>query len=283
MTRPIIITSESACDIHPSELEKIGVKVAPCTVAIGEQVYKDWVDLSATDLFACLTDRNKKATTAGTSQHEYRELFSQFAGQDVDILHISVANNFSVCYNNAVTVAQEFPNVMVFDSNNVSSGLALAIYRALELRDQGLSVPEIIRDLTEYIRRIHISIVLDTVDYVRRGGRLPATVALGVEILKIKPEVNFLNGKISLGKKYRGNLEKVLKNFISDVLKDKSNIDLKQIILPNTILDSDLLHRLQEFIASLQPFEKIKNAECGCVLSTHAGPNAFGLAYLTTP
>lgn len=281
MPRKVVITCESNCDLPQSELERLDVRVRSTYINVKDRTYRDGTELTPSDLFELTKDRHTKATTSAISIHDYEDLFHEFDGQDVEILHLGVASNFSACNSNARIAAEKFSNVRVFDSTTVSAGQALALYRAAELRDQDQTVDQIISSLTEYVNRIHFRCVLDTVDYIRRGGRLSATVALGVEILKIKPEITVQDGKITIGKKYRGNLEKVLTTFIDNNLKGRSDLEKTRLMIPNTLRDKELLKRLQDYAASLCPFEEILLADVGCVVSCHAGPNAFGLAYAT--
>lgn len=280
MQRRIVITTESVCDISQNELERLGVRALPLHITIGENSYLDNTEIDANKLFELTQDRNTKATTAAVAIHDFEELFRSFEDQDVDLLHISAAGTFSACCTNAMIAAESFPFVRVFNSHNICAGQALSIYRAVDLRNQGKTVEEIIEDLTDYVKRIRFNCVLDTVEYARKGGRVSATVALGIELLKVKPEIIFRDGIAAIGKKYRGKLEKIVLTYIEDNLRHVKNIDLTRIILPNTLFNKDLLHHLRDIVASYYHFGEIILSDLGCVVSCHAGPNAFGLAYV---
>lgn len=281
MERKIIITAESVCDIPKSELERLGVQTLPLHVTIGENSYLDNTEIDANKLFELTRDRNTKATTAAVAVHDFENLFRSYQDQDVDILHISAANTFSACCSNATSAAEAFPFVHVFNSHQICAGQALAIYRAVDLREQGKSVEEIIEDLTEYVNRVRFTCVLDTVEYARKGGRVSATVALGIELLKVKPEIIFSDGIAAIGKKYRGKFEKIVLTYIEDNLRNVKNLDLTRIILPNTLFDKEFLKHLRDIVASYYEFGEIILSDLGSVVSCHAGPNAFGLAYVT--
>ena len=278
--RKIIITTESNCDIPRNEQERLGIFTVSTYIMIGSRSYLDWREITASDFFELTKDRDIRPTTSAVPVHDYETLFRQFENQDADILHISVSQNFSACFNNAVVAAQSFTNVRVFDAKNVSAGLALAIYRAVDLRDRGFAVQDIISDLSAYVDRIRFNCVLDTVDFVRRGGRLPATVALGIELLKIKPEILLRDGKIAIGRKYRGKLNKALSLFVDNQLKDVSHIEKTRIFVANTLTDPGLLASLRDAVAGYLTDSEIVVVEAGPVISCHAGPNAFGLAFV---
>ncbi len=280
MERKIIITAESVCDIPKSELERLGVQTLPLHITIGENSYLDYTEIDANKLFELTRDRNTKATTAAVAVHDFENLFRSYQDQNVDILHISAANTFSACCANAISAAEAFPFVHVFNSHQICAGQALAIYRAADLREQGKSVEEIIEDLTDYVNRIQFNCVLDTVEYARKGGRVSATVALGIELLKVKPEIIFSGGVAAIGKKYRGKFEKIVLTYIEDNLRNVKNLDLTRIILPNTLFDKEFLKRLRDIVASYYEFGEIILSDLGSVVSCHAGPNAFGLAYV---
>ena len=278
--RKIIITTESNCDIPRNEQERLGIFTVSTYIMIDSRSYLDWREITASDFFELTKDRDIRPTTSAVPAHDYETLFRQFENQDADILHIAVSQNFSACFNNAVVAAQSFTNVRVFDAKNVSVGLALAIYRAVDLRDRGFAVQDIISDLSAYVDRIRFNCVLDTVDFVRRGGRLPATVALGIELLKIKPEILLRDGKIAIGRKYRGKLNKALSLFVDNQLKDVSHIEKTRIFVANTLTDPGLLASLRDAVAGYLPDSEIVVVEAGPVISCHAGPNAFGLAFV---
>lgn len=280
MERKIIITAESVCDIPKSELERLGVQTLPLHITIGENSYLDYTEIDANKLFELTRDRNTKATTAAVAVHDFENLFRSYQDQNVDILHISAANTFSACCANAISAAESFPFVHVFNSHQICAGQALAIYRAADLREQGKSVEEIIEDLTDYVNRIQFNCVLDTVEYARKGGRVSATVALGIELLKVKPEIIFSGGVAAIGKKYRGKFEKIVLTYIEDNLRNVKNLDLTRIILPNTLFDKKFLKHLRDIVASYYEFGEIILSDLGSVVSCHAGPNAFGLAYV---
>lgn len=278
--RKIIITTESTCDIPRCEQERLGIFTVSTYIMIGGRSYLDWTEITTSDFFELTKARDIRPTTSAVPVHDYETLFRQFDGQDADILHIAVSQNFSACFNNAVVAAQSFKNVHVFDAKNVSAGLALAIYRAVDLRDRGFAIQDIISDLSAYVDRIRFNCVLDTVDFIRRGGRLSATVALGIELLKIKPEILLRDGKIVIGRKYRGKLDKALGSFVENQLKNVSHIDKTRVLVANTLRDHELLARLRDTVAKRLPDNETIVVEVGSVISCHAGPNAFGLAFV---
>ncbi len=276
----VIITTESASDLAPDLLEKYNVATVPIYINIGEKSYRDGIDIDSYKLFEELVKPDSKAKTSGASEHDYRTLFSSLVGKGYQIVHISVSSLTSVSYSNALKVSNEFPNVYVFDSMNASAGMGLLVLKACELADQGLSASEIFDQLIHYRDLVETSCILDTLSYVRKGGRISAVSALGAELLNLKPMVWIREGKLSLGKKYRGKLEKVIKQYIIDRLRDRNDIDLKRVFIIHTLINKSILESVRNLVKSFQPFNEIITSEAGCGISCHAGPNVLGIVFM---
>ncbi len=275
----ILITTDSACDLPAEILENINVKTSPLNVIIDGKTYKDVLEIGPFEMFDTVERLNKTATTSGVSEYDYSQLFNQLHQEGYEIIQICTSSEVSVSYQNALLASQNIPNVHVIDSKNVSGGTALLVMHAADLLAEGLGADEIVKKLNESKENIETSCVLDTISYVRRGGRISAVAAMGAEVLKLKPCVDVIEGKLKVGKKYRGKLASVIQSYIKDKLSGRTDIDLKRLVIANTLFDKSIIESAKESIRSIVPFMEILAIDAGCAISCHAGPNAFGLMY----
>ena len=121
---------------------------------------------------------------------------------------------------------------------------------------------------------------MDSLSYVLKGGRLGSLAAKGVEILQLKPCIELRNGKLGLGRKYRGKLDRVIMQYVRDRLENRVDIDLKRIFIANSLVNKTIITNIVELVKSLQPFEEILVADIGCAISCHSGPNALGVIFM---
>lgn len=274
------ITTESACDLPQEILDRLDITTVRVYVILDGVSYRDVDDMNSYELFDAVEARDLAPTTSAPSVQDYLTTFQKYDPETTTIIHISTTSAHSVCYHNALKAAEECTNVHVIDSRNATSGLGILVMMAAEMAQNGKSAEEIIQEVNRTIPRIELSCILNTVSYVRRGGRISTLAAKGVELLNLKPCVEMVNGKLSIGKKYRGKLEKVLPNYIQDRLKGRNDLNLKRIFMTNTLSSKAFLQTLVDLIKSLQPFAEVLINDAGCTISTHAGPNALGIIFI---
>ena len=275
----IRVTADSSCDLPSDILEKYNVRIIPLNVIIDGKSYLDVFEIDTFDLFDAVEKSNKAASTSAVAEFDYRRVFTEILDEGFGIIHICTSRELSASYENAIRVANEFPNVKVIDSRNVSAGIALIALLAVDLVEEGFTTEEICDKLQEAVNRVDATCVLDTISYVRRGGRISSVAAKGVEILHLKPCIEIIDGKLKVGKKYRGKISSVLKSYVSDRLSGRNDIDLKRVFLPNTLYDRELMESLKNMVTSIIPFREVLIIDAGCVISCHAGPNAFGVMF----
>ncbi|MEG0875339.1 MAG: DegV family protein, partial [Clostridiales bacterium] len=216
----IKITADSTCDLSPALIEKYNVAITPLSVQIGESSLKDGKDITAQEVVDAFEKQNILAKTAAVSIGEYLEIFKKYTEEGYNIIHINIGSNFSACHQNATLAAKEIGNVTVVDSQNLSTGQGHIVVKAAELAAMGKNSQEIEQELNELIPRIDASFLLDTLTYMHKGGRCSTVTTLGANLLQLKPCIEVKNGKMSVGKKYRGELGKCYKQYIKDRLNN---------------------------------------------------------------
>lgn len=276
----ITITADSTCDLSPELIEKYNIVIIPLSVQIGDGSFHDGVDIQAMDVITSFEDKGLLAKTSAVSIGEYLELFKKFTGQGGHVIHINIGSGFSTCYQNACLAGKELGNVTVIDSQNLSTGQGHVVVRAAQLRDQGKTPEEIKAALDDLIPRINASFLLDTLTYLHKGGRCSAVAALGSNLLKVKPCIEVKNGKMVVGKKYRGDLIKCYKQYINDRLKDTNSLEKELIFVTHSPRGDEILEVAKNGVEEKNYFENIEVTQAGCTITSHCGPKTLGILYI---
>lgn len=277
----IKITADSTCDLSPDILEAFNMTLTPLHVLIDEEDFRDGINIKPQDIFTYVGENGRTCTTAAINAYEYEEFFSQFADEYEAVIHINLGSDFSSCHQNAKIAAQNFQNVYVIDSQNLSTGSGHLVYEAALLAKQGLTAPEIVAQVEALIPKINASFVIDRMDYLKKGGRCSSMEAFGATLLKIKPSIEVTNGKMAVGKKYRGNFESCLEKYIKDRLQQDSQIDKSRIFITHSMCSPETVEKVRGWIGEYTEFEEIIETYAGCTISAHCGPNTLGILYKT--
>ena len=276
----IKITADSTCDLSQQLIEKYNIAISPLHVLVNDDDYIDGVTITPNDLFKFVENENKTCSTTAVNTYEYEQFFNQFADTHDAIIHISLGMGFSSCFQNANLAAQNLSNVYIVDSANLSSGSGLLVLEACNLANEGFKPEEIVERLNGMKGNIISSFVIDKMDYLKRGGRCTSIEALGAALLKIKPSIEVNNGKMEVGKKYRGSFKSSLEKYVRDRLDNIDSIDSKRIFITHPAVDEELVTYIKELVASYNYFEEIHVTTAGCTISCHCGPSTLGVLYV---
>lgn len=277
----IKITSDSTSDLGQELLRRYDVSVFPLAVAMGGRDYQDGVDITPDDIYRHVAAGGELPKTAAVNLAQYQDFWKDFSRDYDAVIHLNISAEFSSCYQNACLAAESFDNVYVVDSRNLSTGHGLLVVKAAELAAQGVSASEIVRALREAVDKVDASFILDQLEYLKKGGRCSSVVALGANLLKLKPCIEVRDGKMSVGKKYRGAYEKCLLEYLTDRLEGRDDLELDRVFLTHSGLDEALVQAAVNRIRELQPFREICVTVAGSTISSHCGPNTIGVLFLT--
>jgi DegV family protein with EDD domain len=211
---------------------------------------------------------------------EYAELFAKYSSEFDGVLHVNISSEFSSCYQNACLAADEFENVRVVDSRNLSTGHGLVVLKAVELSKTCQSMDELKQQLDEFTSKVEASFLLSRLDYMVKGGRCSAVVALGANLLNLKPCIEVKNGKMSVVKKYRGNFDKALSSYVKDRLSGRDDLDKGTLFVTRTPVDAACLDAVKNAVDQYGDFENIYWTEAGCTVSCHCGPGCLGVLFV---
>ena len=276
----IKITSDSTSDLSPALLEQYDITVLPLYVTMGEQTCRDGVDARPEDLFAYVERTGSLPTTAAVNVADYHDCFAQFSPRHEAVIHITISSDFSSCYQNACVAAEGFSNVYVVDSRNLSTGHGLVVLEAALAAQRGEQPEAIVAHLNEVAGQVEASFVVDKLDYLVKGGRCSSAAALGANLLKLKPCIEVVDGRMKVGKKYRGNYDKVLLQYVRERLDGRDDLALDRIFVTHTPCRPETVEAVKAEIQTAAPFSEIIETTAGCTISSHCGPNTLGILFL---
>lgn len=272
----ILISADSTCDLSAKLLGAFRIAVTPLYVVFDGEAKRDGVDCTGADILAFTEKTGRLCSTAAVSIGDYTDFFGKMCGEYDAVIHFTISAEMSSCYRNACVAAGDFGGrVMVVDSRSVSAGTGLQVLRAAQDADAGLGAAEIYENALHRREKVSVFFVPETLDFLAKGGRCSAVAALGANLLKIKPCIEVSDGKMELGKKYRGTTGRVLKEMLRDHLQGRDDLRRDLILVPNNLRDEALVRELTE---ELTDFAQIETCPLGATVVSHCGGNTLGLA-----
>ena len=275
------IISDSTCDLSPELIQKYDIAIVPLYVLMGDKTQKDGLEVTPEDIYSYVSETGKLPSTSAPNLGDFSAEFKKWRDEGYEIVHFNISSDFSSSYQNACTAAAETDGVYVVDTRNLSTGSGLVVLHAAELAQQGKSGAEIKEACDALTSKVEASFVVDSIDYLHKGGRCSSVAALGANLLKLKPLIEVLDGKMKAGKKYRGNIDKVIINYVTDKLKDRDDIDKHRIFITHTKCNPVVVQQVRGKINELCPgFEGILETTAGCTITSHCGPGTLGVLFV---
>ena len=275
----IIISSDSTCDLSPELVQKYNVNIIPLYVNKDGKFYKDGLEITPLDIFRHVSGGGSVCSTAAVNVEEYVEIFSALRQKADAVIHFTISSDMSSCFQNASLAASELSEVYVIDAENLSTGIGQLVIEAANMAEEGMAAKDIADRVNVMKKKLDVSFVLDTLEYLYKGGRCSGVAALGANLLSLKPCIEVVDGKMRVGKKYRGNLEKCIEKYIRDRLADVDSLDLHRIFITHSNMDQDIVDRIQKVVEDCATFEEILQTKAGCTISCHCGPNCIGILF----
>ena len=274
------IISDSTCDLSPEQIRKYNIKLMALYVHLGDKDYRDGVDIHPDDIYAHVAAGGDLAATAAVNLADYVQVFSEYARRVDFVLHIDISSDFSCCYQNARLAAADYDNVYVVDSRNLSTGHGLVVLEAVRLAESGMPPEQIVEALNRLTARVRASFILDRLDYMKKGGRCSAVAMLGANLLRLRPCIQVKDGKMGVEKKYRGSFEKCVRDYITDRLAGRTDLDLRRVFITHSGVSPEIEALAVQTVRSLQPFEEVCVTRAGCTVSSHCGPGTLGVLFI---
>ena len=275
----IKIYADSTCDLSAELIEKYNIGIQPLFVEKEGKYYRDGVDIVPQDIYDYVGSGKGVCHTAAVNTADYLSLFEEVRKEYDALIYFNISSEMSSCYQNASLAAAELDNVYVVDSRNLSTGSGLLVLAAAERVAAGVPAADIAAEMEELTTKAEASFVIDTLFYLQKGGRCSALVALGANLLKLKPCIEVKDGAMGVGKKYRGKIENCFEQYVKDRLEGRDDINKHRIFVTHSGCKPEVVAHIKELVASYG-FEEVLETVAGCTISNHCGPNTLGILFL---
>lgn len=275
----IKITCDSTCDLNPELYERYHISVIPLCVSMGDRLCRDGVDVKPKELFAYVEETGKLPTTSAISVGEYEEFFRPFVQDGCEIVHINLSSELSSSHQNARIAAQGIGNIHIVDSRSLSTGSGHLVILAAELASAGYDGAYIAKALDEMKENLDVSFVVQTLDYLHKGGRCSGLARFGANVLKLRPEIIMENGRLYVGKLYRGSMEKTILDYVRGRLEKAKAIKYGRIFVTHSGVPREIVEKVVALVKELCPFEEVIVTLAGSTISCHCGPNCLGVLF----
>jgi len=274
----IVISAESTIDMPQEMLDKYNIKTTAFGINFNNNLVEDRFGISS-EIFEYVDKTKNLPKTSAIPPEQYKEHFEKLKKNYDAIIHISISSLMSSAYNNAKLIANDMENVFIVDSKSLSTGIALVAIKGQELVDAGKDAKEIFDFLNEYTNQIQASFVVEKLNYLHKGGRCSALTLLGANVLNIKPQIIVKDGRMVVGKKYIGNMKKVVGKYCDDLLEVYPNADLENVFITHSSPMPEVQEMLKEKLKE-KGFQNIYDTLAGGTISSHCGPNCIGVLFV---
>lgn len=276
----IRISADSTCDLSPEYIRDHDITIIPLTVSMGGRDYTDGADIAPDDIFRHVDAGGDLPKTAAVNVEAYRKRFEAMLEDSDAVLHFNISADFSSCHEHAVQAAQGLP-VYCLDSRNLSSGIALLLCEAVDMIEAGCGDPQVILTrLNGLIDKVDASFIIDRLDFLYKGGRCSMVAMLGANLLKLRPCIEVVGGKMVVGKKFRGTYERCLKQYVEDRLRNPEVVNAKRIFITHTGVTPEQADLVRQLLLERLPFREIIECRAGCSITSHCGQGTLGILFI---
>ena len=280
MSKPILVSCDSACDLSPEVKEQYGIEITSMFVHEGEKTFRDGVDITPEDIYRIYEETGLLPQTSAISPDEYYSFFKGYTDQGYAVVHIALSSGLSSTCQNAMLAASELEDVYVLDSLALSCSGGLLTAQACRLREEGWEAGRIVEEIARRIPLTNTSFIVGSLTYLAKGGRCSSVTALGANLLGIKPAVEMKEGTLSVGKKYRGKTGECFEKFLRDKLTlAAAESDGGTCCVYHAGIDGQLFAHLVEMTKESGVFAEVITARAGSIISSHCGRETIGFTY----
>lgn len=277
-----IISTDSPADVPAEIRERYDIRVIPLHIILDDDCFDDGVNIQPDDLYAFYKKTGRLPKTSAVSVAEYTDFFKELTQDGSSVVHISFSSALSATHQNARLAAEDFDNVYIVDSKSLSTGIALLAIKAAQLAQDGLDAKTIAHEMEYKREKVVTTFILDKLEFLYKGGRCSGVAMLGANVLGIKPSIVMVDGKLQVGKKYRGKLENCQMQYVRDLLEQYAGrIDTDRAFLSRTAGVSDeQMKALQKEIHKTLKFKEYIVSTVGCTITSHCGERTFTFEFM---
>lgn len=281
--RTVSIISDSTCDLSKELLEKYQITILPLHIHLGEEEYSDGIDITPEQIYEW-SDANKATPkTSALSPYEAKKCLEQQLATSKEVICFCVSEEMSSCANVMRLAATELDaqeRVLIVNSRSLSTGIGLQIIEAAVLAEQGKTLEEIGKYLEQIQPFVRASFVVDTLTYLHRGGRCSGLAAMAGSTLKLHPYISVTDGKMQPGKKYRGKMDKVIREYVEDLKPVLRTAHKERVFITHSGCDESIINMVKVQLEEMNYFEEILVTRAGSVITSHCGPGTLGVLFI---
>lgn len=276
----IKVVADSTCDLPSELLERYDITILPLSINKDGQFFKDNIEITPIDIFAHVDAGGALCSTAAVNINEFTNCFERFRRKYDEVICVTISAEMSSCYQNACFAAESFSNVHVVDSRNLSSAQGLITLHAARLAENGYTGKAIAAMLRAEALKMQSSFLIDRLDYLQKGGRCSSIAALGANIMRLKPCIEVHDGKMGLGKKYRGSFERCMYQYTKELLDRNPNSRTDTVFVVHPAAERAAVEAAMRALREDGRFQEIYEVRTGCTVACHCGPNTIGVMFL---
>ena len=280
----IKIISDSTCDLSKDLLEKYGVEILPLHVIMGDQDFEDGRSVTPDEIYRWSDENKQTPKTAAVSVEEAEEKFAKFMGDGNEIVCFAISESMSSTANAMRLAAQRLhaeDRITVIDSANLSTGIGLLVIEAARMVQAGMSTREIRQTIEQLKPCVRASFVVDTLQFLHRGGRCSGVAALVGSTLRLHPRISVEKGAMIPGKKYRGRISRVIMDYVRDMEEELMHAKPDRVFITHSGCEQEDIDAVRAYLQGLNHFEEILVTRAGSVISSHCGPGTLGVLFIS--
>ncbi|MBQ8001725.1 MAG: DegV family protein [Ruminococcus sp.] len=285
MENKVVLFADSSIDLTKELCDRYSIHTVPIHVILQDKTYEDGVDITTEEIFDHYYKTKELPKTAAINVNDIVTALKPYVDDGCEIVYISLGSALSSSYRNSCLAAEELQGkVYPIDSCSLSTGAGLLAIEAAERIAQGMSAKQVAEEVSALNQNNHASFVLDTLEFLRAGGRCSALAAFGANLLGLKPSIKVFNdqqGAMGVGKKYRGKYEKVVMEYVDDTLAQYDNIKTDRAFVTYSSMDNDLEKKVFDYVVSKGIFKEVFLTRASGTISSHCGPNTLGVLFMT--
>lgn len=280
------IISDSTCDLSPELLKKYDIEILPLQIILGDTNHSDTVDITPDEIYRWSDQTKQSPKTAALNVWQIYERLLPYEKETQEVVLFSISENMSSTLSNMRSAVQmlDHPERMhVIDSANLSTGIGLLVIEAAIMAKQGCTAAEIIERIEALKPHVRASFVVDTLTYLRRGGRCSGIEALAGSMLQLHPKIIVQDGKMTVSKKYRGSIQKAIAAYVSDLQPQLEKSKKNRVFITHSGCSDEILSQVNDQLESMHHFDEILVTRAGGVVSSHCGPSTLGVLFIEEP
>lgn len=278
----IKFSTDSTCDLPETIIEQNSISVLPLVVNLGDNEYYDGQNICPDDIYDFVAKTGELPKTAGRGVEDFKEYFLELLKINDFVVHCGIGADLSVCYQNACLAAKEIgeDKVKVIDSKALSTATGLILLSGIDAYKKGAGLDEVVKNMIDSSKYIQASFMVDKLDYLHKGGRCSRFTFSMANLLRIKPRLEVVNGKLINTGKEIGPMKVVLKKYIDTILKKYNKPRKAYCFVTHTKMENKLTQEIVDYLKSKNIFEHVEESIAGSVITSHCGPGTLGILYI---